>query len=83
MLNDNQLMLVESTLFLNEANKVDKDPLSSKERAEINKKFSKIECSFAKHKGQFYCYTHRARSKFYDNISDIPQKTVDFINSTG
>ena len=34
-------------------------------------------------KGQYYVCTHRARSKYYDSVSDIPQKDIDFIRSTG
>lgn len=34
-------------------------------------------------KGQYYVHTHRARSKYYDSVADIPQKDIDFIRSTG
>lgn len=33
--------------------------------------------------GKMFVYTHRARSKFYDSIEEIPQKTKKFIASTG
>lgn len=33
--------------------------------------------------GQYYVHTHRARSKYYDSVSAIPQKDIDFIRSTG
>jgi hypothetical protein len=34
-------------------------------------------------KNGFYVYTHRARSKSYESIDKIPQKDIDFIESTG
>jgi hypothetical protein len=34
-------------------------------------------------KGRWYVHTHRARSDSYDSPEDIPQKDVDFIESTG
>jgi len=76
--------------YLNESAKkkkeLVKEPLTSKEREEVNTRFSsiKIECSFAKNgDGKYFCYTHRARSKFYDTIGAIPISVVKFINSTG
>ncbi len=33
--------------------------------------------------GKFFVYTHRARSKYYDKPESIPQKDIDFIESTG
>lgn len=62
----------------------EKTPLSSDERSKIIEKFGKTGCSFAKNKqGKYFCYTHRARSKYYDSIDDIPKSSVDFISSTG
>ena len=61
-----------------------KTPLTIEERKEVKNKFGgDLECSFAKDKNGYYCYTHRARSKSYDSISKIPKKDVDFIGSTG
>ncbi len=34
-------------------------------------------------KDGYYIYTHRARSKSYKTLADIPQKDIDFIDSTG
>ena len=34
-------------------------------------------------KDGFYVYTHRAASKRYKEIEDIPQKDINFIESTG
>jgi len=31
----------------------------------------------------YFVFTHRARSKSYDSIDSIPQKDIDFIESTG
>ena len=60
-----------------------KKSLTSEEYAEVYKKFGySKECSFAKDKDGYYCFTHRARSKSYPTIDDIPQKSVDFIRST-
>jgi hypothetical protein len=77
--------LLESCLLLNESKKkLDKLPLTPKEREEVKSKFGDdLGCSFFKTKdGKYYCTTHRARSKFYDSIGSIPKKTVDFISST-
>jgi len=60
--------------------------LTPEEYAEVDKRFgdeSKRECSFARDKDGYYCYTHRARSKSYETISKIPFKDYNFICSTG
>jgi hypothetical protein len=59
-----------------------KEYLSFKEKEEIEQRFTDVQCSFAKDENGFYCYTHRARSKSYPTISDIPKSDVNFINST-
>lgn len=59
-----------------------KESLNSQERAEVTKKFGHTGCSFAKDKDGYYCYTHRCRSKSYPSIDKIPQKDVDFVDST-
>jgi hypothetical protein len=77
--------LLESCLFLSESKKkLDKIPLTSKEREEVKSRFGNdLGCSFFKNnEGKFFCTTHRARSKFYDSIQSIPKKTVEFISST-
>ncbi len=33
--------------------------------------------------GRFFIYTHRCRSKAYDSLDKIPEKTIKFISSTG
>jgi len=78
--------LIESCLLLNEAKKkkVDKLPLTPAERDKVKSLFGdNLGCSFFKTSdGKYYCTTHRARGKFYDNIEDVPKKEVDFISST-
>lgn len=39
--------------------------------------------SIAKDKDGYFCYTHRARSKSYPTIADIPKSALKFIDSTG
>ena len=45
------------------------------------KKFHGV--SLGADKNGFYVYTHRAASKRYDSPDKIPQKSIDFIESTG
>lgn len=40
-------------------------------------------CGLGADKNGFFVMTHRARSKSYKNINDIPQKEINFIESTG
>ena len=62
---------------------IKKIKLSSEEYAMVDKRFGKNrECSFAKDKKGYYCYTHRARSKSYETINKIPMKDYKFICST-
>lgn len=62
---------------------MDKFPLTAGEREEANKRFGKTQCSIAKNKrGEFFAYTHRARSKFYPSIAELPKDKVKFISST-
>ncbi|PTU25811.1 hypothetical protein INTERNEXUS_294 [Bacillus phage vB_BspM_Internexus] len=73
--------MINESLLLSEA--IQHIPLTPKEKEYIENKFGKTECSFAKNKdGEYYCYTHRAMSKRYSKIEDIPKKDVDFISST-
>lgn len=61
-----------------------KEYLTKDERGQVHKRFGdKLECSFAKDKNGYYCYTHRARSKSYKTIDSIPKSDVEFIGSTG
>jgi len=39
--------------------------------------------SCGKDKDGYFIYTHRARSKRYSSLDKIPQKDIDFIDSTG
>jgi hypothetical protein len=58
--------------------------LTTSEYKEVIKRFGKDrECSFAKDKDGYYCYTHRSRSKSYESIAKIPYKDYNFICSTG
>ena len=45
------------------------------------KKFSEV--GIGADKNGFFVHTHRARSKSYKDLSDIPNKTINFIASTG
>ena len=64
--------------------KKDKEPLTPEERKQVKKRFGDdLECSFAKDKDGYYCYTHRARSDSYPFISKIPKSAYEFICSTG
>lgn len=40
-------------------------------------------CSLGADKNGFFVYTHRARSKSYPTVEDIPQEAIKFIESTG
>lgn len=60
----------------------EKEYLTPEEREKVKGKFQDIQCSFAKDKDGYYCYTHRARSESYPSIDKIPKSAVDFINST-
>lgn len=65
--------------------KEERIPLTTEEMGMVKKKFgNNLECSFAKNKiGEYYCYTHRTRSKYYKSIGEIPKATVKFVGSTG
>lgn len=83
-----ELLITASNTFnlkqYSEKNKEDKIPLTTEERQEVKDRFgSDLECSFAKDKDGYYCYTHRARSDSYPTISKIPKSKVEFIGSTG
>lgn len=58
------------------------EALTPEERKEIKKRFGETQCSFGKDKEGYYCFTHRARSKYYETIDKIPKKDVDFVSST-
>ena len=60
----------------------DKIYLTPDERQQVKARFGDTECSFAKDKDGYYCYTHRCRSPSYKSIADIPQSKVDFVGST-
>ncbi len=63
--------------------KLEKIPLTTKERQECKERFGKIQCSIAKNnRGEFFAYTHRARTKFYPSIAALPKDKVRFISST-
>jgi hypothetical protein len=75
-----------ATELLEEAasKKLDIIPLTTKERAEVTKKYPNAECSFAKNgkNGMYFCYTDRTRSKFYPSPTAIPMGDVKFVSST-
>lgn len=62
--------------------KVDKKPLTTKERQIAKEKFGDVGCSFAKDKDGYYAYTHRARCSSYPSVDKIPKTRVAFISST-
>jgi hypothetical protein len=65
--------------------KMIKIPLTTKERDEFkdHAKGLKVQCSVGKNeRGQFFVYTHRARSKFVAKIKDISRESIKFISST-
>ena len=63
--------------------KQEKKPLTPQERQQVKERFGdNLECSFAKDKDGYYCYTHRARSKSYPSIDKIPLSKFEFISST-
>ena len=63
--------------------KKDRMPLTPEERKEVKDKWGESpECSFAKDKDGYFCYTHRARCDSYPSISKIPKSKVEFIEST-
>ena len=47
------------------------------------KGFSNKGCDLGADKNGFFCFTHRARSKSYESPDKIPQKDINFIESTG
>ena len=47
------------------------------------KGFSNNGTSLGADKDGFFCYTHRARSKSYEEPNKIPEKDINFIKSTG
>lgn len=81
---DYKIVLGHTVFNLSRFGKSDKEHLTPEERQQVKDRFGeKLECSFAKDKDGYYCYTHRARCKSYPSISQIPQSKVDFIGSTG
>lgn len=51
-------------------------------RKENGGKFS-VSCGQENNTKKFFVYTHRARTKAYDSISNIPLSRIKFIESTG
>lgn len=78
----NSNVITESKAAMEKMQK-EMDAITSSERNEFYKIFGHSkECSLAKDKDGYYVRTHRARSKSYENIKDIPKKDVDFVRST-
>jgi len=65
------------------AKKTKKEYLNPDERKQVKERFGDRDCSFAKDKDGYYCFTHRARSNSYPSIAKIPKSAVEFIESTG
>ena len=63
--------------------KMDITPLTTKEREECKARFGTTQCSIGKNnRGEFFAYTHRARTKYYKSIAELPKEKVKFISST-
>ena len=76
--------IIKINNILKKLNEKDKKQLTQEERELVKKLFGEVGCSFAKNDNdKYYFYTHRARSKYYDSIKEIPKKEVEFISSTG
>lgn len=60
----------------------DYQSLSPEERQIANKRFGEIECSIMKDKKGFFAHTHRARTKSYPTLEQLPKKEVDFVSTT-
>ncbi len=84
-------MVLDNSKQINEAFKIvdelmeqiEKIPLTTKEREECKERFGKIQCSIGKNnRGEFFAYTHRARTKLYPSIAALPKERVKFISST-
>jgi hypothetical protein len=78
---DDCVMMFESRKALQDLLESEKN-VTHKERELAKDKYGNVECSFGKTDEGYYCFTHRARSKFYDAIDKIPKKVVAFISST-
>ncbi len=50
---------------------------------ELKNKMDGVSLGKEKKSGKYFVYTHRAASKSYDSPENIPQKDIDFIESTG
>lgn len=55
---------------------------TKEERGKARRIFGNVGCSLAKDKDGYYFATHRARTKSYENIEDIPKSKVRFVDST-
>ena len=67
---------------LNSGSKYNKGSVYGLKKKKVpGKQFNGV--SLGADKGGFFVYTHRARSKSYGEIERIPQKDIDFIESTG
>lgn len=58
------------------------EKLTADEYAEIKRVFGEIHCSIGKDKDGYFAYTHRARSKSYPTIAEIPKSKLEFIETT-
>ncbi|MCM1218422.1 MAG: hypothetical protein NC548_28375 [Lachnospiraceae bacterium] len=59
------------------------EAMTTEDRKKIREKFgSSHQCSWGRDDDGVYCYTHRCRSKSYDDVSKMPQKAYDFVCST-
>lgn len=58
------------------------ESLTPDERKIADQRFGKIECSIMKDKKGYFARTHRARSKSYPTLEQLPKKDVNFISTT-
>ena len=80
----NKDIICESMFLLEEASKLKYRSVPCKGLGGTNRGFSCSEqTKRGKGTGNFFIHTHRARSKYYDDISKVPLSTQKFISSTG
>lgn len=83
---DSNKNINESALFESKAEyeKIKKhiQAVTPEERLKGKRIFGDVGCTLAKDKNGYYFRTHRARTKSYENIEDIPKRDVKFVDGT-
>ncbi len=92
IININKIRVLEEAMILEEASLASKRKLKFQDTPckgiqNVDGKRLGFDCkevtSYGKGTGQFFICTHRARSKFYDDITKVPISVRKFIDSTG